>query len=288
MLPLARLWRYTRLLLNIVSAWTCKPILPARKPSLTSKDVTVVIPTLGENKEFAACVKSINACNPAAIIVVTPEKNLNRVRGILEKLSLGNISVLGAKKANKRLQMVQGLKESKSAITIFADDDVFWGTSFITHLLAPFEDRQVGAVGGFTSSSKTSNLNVWEFLGTAYLERWNFEIAATSHMDGGLSCLSGRTAAFRTKIVQDPAFIADFIGEKWIGCISLLSADDDNCMTRWLVNKGWKIAIQTAEEARLTTHVEADSAFLGQCVRWCRTTWRSNFTAMFLDRVIWR
>lgn len=288
MLPLNRLWRYTRLLVNIVSAWTCKPILPARKPAWTNKDVTVVIPTLGENKEFAECVKSINACNPAAITVVTPEQNLSRVRGILEKLSLSNISLLGAKKANKRLQMVQGLKETKSAITIFADDDVFWGTSFITHLLAPFEDSQVGAVGGLTSSFKTSNLNLWEFLGTAYLERWNFEIAATSHMDGGVPCLSGRTAAIRTKIAQDPAFIDDFIGEKWIGCISLLSADDDNCMTRWLVNKGWKIAIQTADEARLTTHVEADSAFLGQCVRWCRTTWRSNFTSMFLDRVIWR
>lgn len=248
----------------------------------------MVIPTLGENKEFLECVKSINACNPAAITVVTPEKNVNRVQNTLEKLSLDKISVLGAKKANKRLQMVQGLKESKTAVTIFADDDVFWGTSFITYLLAPFEDPKVGAVGGFTSSSRTSNLNAWEFLGAAYLERWNFEIAATSNMDGGIPCLSGRTAAIRTKIIQDPAFINEFIGEKWIGRISLISADDDNCITRWLLNKGWKSAIQTADEARLTTAVEPDSAFLGQCVRWCRTTWRSNFTSMFLERVIWR
>jgi cellulose synthase/poly-beta-1,6-N-acetylglucosamine synthase-like glycosyltransferase len=288
MSPIDRLWRYTRLIVNIIAAWTTKPILPPRKPTLTSSDVTVVIPTLGENKEFQECVQTINACNPAAITVVTPEKNVGRVRNTLEKLGLYKVNVLGAKKANKRLQMVQGLKESKTAITIFADDDVFWGTSFITYLLAPFEDPKVGAVGGFTSSSRTENLNGWEFLGTAYLERWNFEIAATSHMDGGIPCLSGRTAAIRTEIVQDPGFIDEFVGEKWIGRISLLSADDDNCITRWLVNRGWKTKIQTAEEARLTTAVEPDSAFLGQCVRWCRTTWRSNFTSMFLDKVIWR
>lgn len=248
----------------------------------------MVIATLGENSEFSECVQSIHACNPAAITVVTPEKNVDQVLNVLGKLALPNISVLGAKMANKRLQMVQGLKESKTAITIFADDDVFWGTSFITYLLAPFEDPKVGAAGGFTSSSRTSNLNAWEFLGTAYLERWNFEIAATSHMDGGIPCLSGRTAAIRTKIIQEPAFIEEFIGETWIGGISLLSADDDNCVTRWLLTHGWKTQIQPADEARLTTSVEADSAFLGQCVRWCRTTWRSNFTSMFLERVIWR
>lgn len=288
MLLIARLWRYTRLIVNIIAAWTSKPIRPASKPTLTSADVTVVIPTLGENKEFSECVQSINACNPAAITIVTPEKNVHRIKNLCEKIGLYKVKVLGAKKANKRLQMVQGLKESKTAVTIFADDDVFWGTSFIKSLLAPFEDPKVGAVGGFTSSSRTSNLNTWEFLGTAYLERWNFEIAATSHMDGGISCLSGRTAAVRTEILQEPEFINEFVGEKWIGRISLLSADDDNCVTRYLVNRGWKTKIQTADEARLTTAVEPDSAFLGQCVRWCRTTWRSNFTSMFLDRVIWR
>lgn len=196
--------------------------------------------------------------------------------------------MLGSEKANKRLQMIQGLKTATTAITIFADDDVFWRPTFLTYILAPFEDSNVGAVGGFTSPYRMPNPNFWEFLGAAYLERWNFEISATSNMDGGVACLSGRTVAVRTKILQKKDFLQEFAHEKWLGMVSLATADDDNCMTRWLVNHGWKIRIQCAEEAKLTTALEEDSIFLGQCVRWSRTTWRSNITSMFVDRNIWR
>ena len=142
--------------------------------------------------------------------------------------------------------------------------------------------------GTFTKPERPSNPNLWDFLGACYLERWNFDIAATSHIDGGIPCLSGRTSAIRTSITQDQKFIDDFGGEKWLGRINLLAADDDNFITRFLVNHGWKIAIQGAPEAALTTTLESDSRFLGQCIRWYRTTWRSNFTSLFIDRVIWR
>lgn len=59
-------------------------------------------------------------------------------------------------------------------------------------------------------------------------------------------------------------------------------------MTRWLVNHNWKVKIQSAPEAQLTTTLESNSKFLEQCVRWYRTTWRSNITSLFVDRVIWR
>lgn len=282
------LWRYTRLIVHIIASWTFRPIRPAVTPTFTNNDVTVVLPTLGTNEDFCRCIMSINACSPKAIIVVTPEKNVARIKNTCNDLGLFDVTVLGAQKANKRLQMIQGLKNSATDITVFADDDVFWRPTFLTYILAPFEDPKVGGAGGFTGPSRPRNPNVWEFLGACYLERWNFEIAATSHMDGGISCLSGRTSVVRTKIVQDPGFLDEFANEKFIGCIPLVAADDDNCITRWMVNHGWKIRIQCAKEAELTTTLEDDSSFLGQCVRWSRTTWRSNFTSMFLDRKIWR
>lgn len=247
----------------------------------------MVLATLGTNEDFSQCILSINACSPKAIIVVTPKKNAVRIKNTCKDLGLFDVTVLGSKKANKRLQMIQGLKGAATAITVFADDDVFWRPTFLTYMLAAFEDPQVGGAGGFTSPSRPRNPNVWEFLGACYLERWNFEIAATSHLDGGISCLSGRTSVVRTKIVQDAEFLDEFANEKFIGRISLVAADDDNCITRWMVNHGWKIRIQCAKEAELTTALEEDSSFLGQCVRWSRTTWRSNFTSMFLDRKIW-
>ena len=183
--------------------------------------------------------------------------------------------------------MVQGLQESNTPITAFADDDVFWPASFLTYILAAFENPKVGAAGGYCSLDRPSKLNYWDFLSMCYLERWNFEVGATAHLDGGILCLSGRTSVVRTHIVQSEEFINDFTTETWLGRISLLSADDDNFITRWLANHGWKIAIQCAEEAKILSTLESGPKYLGQCVRWSRTTWRSYTTSLLVDRTVW-
>ncbi|KAL9130617.1 MAG: hypothetical protein Q9217_001231 [Psora testacea] len=282
------LWRYTRLIVNVLSFWTFKPIRPASSPTFTAKDVTVVIPTLADSEDLPRCLRSIVGCRPEAVIVVTPRCNVARVEKIRESLGLHDITVLGAKRANKRLQMVQGLQESRTAITVFADDDVFWPPTFLTYLLAAFEDPKVGAAGGYTILDRPSDPNYWDFLSACYLERWNFELAATAHIDGGIPCLSGRTFAARTNIVQSEEFIDSFTNEYWLGRVSLLAADDDNFITRWMVNHNWKISIQSAKEAQLTSTLERCPKYLGQCVRWSRTTWRSNITALFVDKTVWR
>lgn len=79
--------------------------------------------------------------------MVTPKNRVNQVRKICDSLKLFDIEILGAAKANKRLQMIQGLEEVRTAMTVFADDDVFWPARFLQYSLAPFEDPQVGASG---------------------------------------------------------------------------------------------------------------------------------------------
>ncbi|KAL8991587.1 MAG: hypothetical protein Q9169_007831 [Polycauliona sp. 2 TL-2023] len=183
--------------------------------------------------------------------------------------------------------MIKGLKHVRTAITIFADDDVFWAPSLLASFLAPFENIRVGAVGGLQTLERKSQPNLWDFLGVIYLERRKFELAATTTMDGGAGCLSGRTFAIRTGIIQNEQFVNEYRGERWLGFLSLMAADDDNFVTRYLVNRGWQIAFQLTKEAELTTTLEGNSKFLAQCVRWRRTTWRSNFTSLFVDGVVW-
>lgn len=142
--------------------------------------------------------------------------------------------------------------------------------------------------GGLQTLERPSNPNFWDFLSAAYLHRRTFEVAATAHIDGGISCLSGRTFGIRTEIVQNQRFIDEFRNEKWLGLFPLVAADDDNFVTRYLVNHGWKIAIQFAKGAKLTTTLENNPKFISQCVRWRRTTWRSNFTSLFIEGVVWR
>ena len=97
--------------------------------------------------------------------------------------------------------------------------------------------------------------------------------------------LSGRTVAYRTKILQDDAFTHGFTHEEWRTC--QLNADDDNFITRWMYSHDWKIAMQYHKEAEVQTTLEDSPKYLNQCLRWVRSNWRSNLTSMFVERHYW-
>ena len=78
------------------------------------------------------------------------------------------------------------------------------------------------------------------------------ETSATTFVDGGMSCISGRTAVYRASILKDPAFQDSFINEKWLGKYRLHSGDD-KFLTRWLVKNSWKMRMQNHKECMLST-----------------------------------
>ena len=135
------------------------------------------------------------------MVIITPEKNLEKIKNIYKKLELDYVMVLDLKKANKCLQIIQGLKISTIAIIIFANNDIFWLHTYLTYIFASFEDPKVGAADRYTSLYRDSKLNIWEFFDTAYFKCWNFKIATISHMDGRIAGFSGQTGAFRTSII---------------------------------------------------------------------------------------
>lgn len=110
---------------------------------------------------------------------------------------------------------------------------------------------------------------------------------ATNNIDGDISCLTGRFGAYRSSISQDPAFREAYLNEYCsFGLVGLLNVDDDNFVTRWMINRGWEIKIQhgkTIEDPSLGQFPK----FLGQYSRWNRTTWRSSPRAL-VERTAWR
>lgn len=174
---------------------------------------------------------------------------------------------------------------------MLCDDHVFWPRNFLPSILAPFEDPNVGCVGTRKRVRRTvSNFSLagfWNLLGCLYLERHNFEIAATNAIDGGVFVISGRTSAHRTEILQPQSFRNGFLNDYILfGLIGPLNADDDNFITRWMVNHGWKLKIQYSEDACIETTLGEYPKFLSQCMRWARTTWRSNPLSL-LSRRTW-
>lgn len=210
---------------------------------------------------------------------------------MVKSLGTTKVKIRSVSYPNKRRQMVRAIPEISTNVTVFADDDVLWPPNILAWMLAPLEDERYGGVGTNQrlrrANAPTFHQRIFGYLNALYLERRNFDCASCMYMDGGLPCLSGRTVAYRSRIIKEDAFIREFTHEEWLGSYRL-NADDDNFMTRWLVSHDMKIGFQYHKEAEVLTTLEDNSNFVKQCLRWSRSNWRSNITSMFCDRHIWR
>ncbi|KAL1975353.1 hypothetical protein VTN31DRAFT_3745 [Thermomyces dupontii] len=289
------LYRYVRLVVNLVAFWTFKPIPIPEEPRLTSKDVTVIIPTLeGCGEELEETIRTILANKPYELLLVTIDANRKKAENMLSTIpaAASKVRLFSVAHPNKRRQMTRAIPEVKTAITVLADDDVSWPRTALPWILAPFDtDERFGGVVTCQrlrrQENPTFSERIWGFLGALYLERRNFDCAATTHVDGGIPCMSGRTVAYRTKILQDPAFTHAFTNEGWWFGKYQLNADDDNFITRWMVSHGWETYMQYHPEVEIKTTLSNNANFLKQCIRWSRSNWRSNLTSMFVERHIW-
>ncbi|KAF2222570.1 polysaccharide synthase Cps1 [Elsinoe ampelina] len=279
-------FRYFRLVVNLISHWTYKSVPIPENPTYTSEDVTVIIPTIdGEGEELRRTIQTCLITQPAEVMIVTVEANIKKALKLAAEINSKKVRVLDVAKANKRRQMCRAIPEVMTRITIFADDDVIWPTTVVPWMLAPFENEKVGAVGTCQRLVRPKQPTLWTFLGSLYLERRNFDCSACLNIDGGLPCLSGRTVAYRTSILQEEQFTFDFTNETWR--TFQLNADDDNFMTRWMFNHGWEIKMQYDKACEVQTTLEDGPTYLKQCLRWVRSNWRSNLTSMFVERQYW-
>jgi cellulose synthase/poly-beta-1,6-N-acetylglucosamine synthase-like glycosyltransferase len=296
-LMLTLLVRYLRLIVGIVVNLTFKAYpIPAFPSYIPSRDVTVVVPTVYKcPSELASCLSRINACGPNSIFVVLLDSNVAKCQQLCRDHGFSNVTVLGVPVLGKRTQMVRALDHISTSIVVWADDDVFWPAHYLENLLAIFENPKVGA-GGTCQRVRRSNgsswlpTNFWNILGISYLERRVFNNLTTNAVDGSLSTLSGRSSAYRTKILKTEEFRKAFTTDRWGNAV--LNSDDDKFLTRYVMANrggpcansggpcasGWEIAIQRA--VFLETTLEESSAFIHQCLRWARARYRGNLTVM--------
>ncbi|KAK8187573.1 putative polysaccharide synthase Cps1 [Phyllosticta capitalensis] len=272
-----------------------RPTPIPEKPTHTNDDVTVILPSIdGDGPELQSTVRSILSCAPAEIILVTIDANVKRANQMVSCMGSAaeqRVKIMSVAQANKRRQMCVAIPEVKTKIIIFADDDVTWGRNLLPWILAPFEHPNMGGVGTNQRVKRNGELRylskayLWQFLGEMYIRRRNFDITACTQLDGGLPCLSGRTVAYRARILQNGDFTHGFQNERWNGYT--LNADDDNFITRWMVSHGYDTTVQYHPEAEVQTTLECNPRYLRQCLRWVRSNWRSNLTTMFVERHTW-
>lgn len=222
-----------------------------------------------------------------------------------------DIQMKDAAVSNKRQQVVKAFEMAETEILVMVDDTAMWHPRFLLATLPAFADEKIGfvgtrkwvkrisyvidpAVGYLESLWKCYWSGFWNAMGGIYLIRHNFEICATNAADGGVFCVSGRSSLIRTSIVNNDTFKQSFLnefvlrfGEHFPGW-GPVTADDDNFITRYVINHSRDIKIQYSEEATMTTVLgKYPLKFPDQCLRWSRSTFRQNPIALFADRTIW-
>ncbi|KIK69474.1 glycosyltransferase family 2 protein [Collybiopsis luxurians FD-317 M1] len=281
-------YRYLWYCIRLSAAFAYRPVpLPENPTYVAEEDVTIIVPTIDAGEEFKEAARSWLVGKPKEILIITEEKMLGPLQDLANAVDPGRIRVLTVPFANKRLQMAHGIKNTTTDIIVFSDDDAIWPPTLLPYVLACFEDQKIGGVG---TSQRVQPVGkkwtVWEILAAFRLSIRNIEIACSTHIDGGLPCLSGRTAAYRTIILRDPEFLYGFTHDYWLGKYQLNSGDD-KFLTRWMVSHGWSTYVQCCKEAELLSTMKPNWRFLKQVLRWTRNTWRSDMRSLFMERYIW-
>ncbi|KAJ3378296.1 hypothetical protein HDU92_007502 [Lobulomyces angularis] len=285
------IYRWLWFIAKLLAYAMYQPVVPLQNPTYTCRrDVTILIPTIDAGEEIKLAIKTWMKSEPYEIIFITIPKikqsliELGRSVDPNEEI----VRVITVPKGNKRKQMVAGVNEVKTALIIFADDDVLWPSTMGEWLIAPFEDPKVGGIGtSQTVLPINKYFTIWEILAAFRISMRNIEITASTKIDGGVCCLSGRTAAYRTQILKDPEFQREFINEFWLGKYHQHSGDD-KFLTRWLYFHSWKTYMQSCPQAELASTFKDNYKFLIQLLRWTRNTWRSDFKSIFVEKKIWR
>jgi len=263
---------------GIPTILSARPKLAQTPPRYSPKDVSVIVPTTAKSlPELTKCLQTIAACSPAAIFIVTSDANTNLLSKHCSDISV-DVTVLGVPVFNKRDQILKAMSLVQTPLCVLADDDICWPPAFLEYLLAIFEDPEVGAGGPRQRVRRNAKPDAWNFLGIGYLERRAWNNVASNLIDGSISTLSGRTAAYRTEILQTEEFSNYFLKER--GGKGKPNSGDDKCLTRYVYSRGWKIVIQPDPRATIETTLEPDGKFLLQCVRWSRAHWRGNIAVM--------
>ena len=193
--------------------------------------------------------------------------------------------------------MVHGIQQVQTPLISLTDDHVFYKDQQTLRVCAgEFDDPRVGLCGTTKTvrrQSPTFNPTLgkfwllwkllqlprmywqlyWNFLGSVYLTRHNYEITATNSLDG-VFVVSARTMVVRTKLVRSPEFVERFMNEQvFLGWIGPLTAGDDNFITRWVLCRGYNVKI--TDKTFIETTLGIFPKFIWQCLRWRRTTFQT-------------
>ena len=266
--------------------WLAKR-LPAQfyRPIENDYDCTATIVTPVYNEDpllFRVAIESWIANRPDRIIAVV---DVTDVACMEIARSYPEIDVIPIDIPGKRPALAAGVDAARTDIVVLVDSDVIWEPDVLRKIKMPFADPQIGGVGTRQHMYPTNGerATVWERIADIYLDiRYADEVPATTRWGRAVSCLSGRTAAYRTRLLQ--SMREAFLNETFLG--TLCMSGDDKRYTCLILQRGYQTWNQL--NARIySTFKPTFGGFVDQRIRWSRNSFRSDLRALWQGWV-WR
>jgi hyaluronan synthase len=266
--------------------WLLKRI-PASfyRPIQNEYDTTATIITPVYNEDpvlFRLAIESWIANKPDRIIAVidTTDTTCMAIAETYPEVDVIPIDIPG-----KRPALAAGVDATTTDIVVLVDSDVIWDADVLKKVKMPFADPKIGGVGTrqsmYPSDGKTAT--IWERMADIYLDiRYSDEVPATTRWGRAVSCLSGRTAAYRTTLLQ--SLREPFLNETFNG-IPCMSGDDKR-YTCLVLQNGFNTWNQLNAQV-YSTFKPNFAGFIKQRVRWSRNSFRSDLRALWQGWV-WR
>jgi cellulose synthase/poly-beta-1,6-N-acetylglucosamine synthase-like glycosyltransferase len=277
--------------IGILGIWRWLMWLAKRIPAMFYRPIendfdctaTIITPVYNEDPVlFRRAIESWIANNPDLIIAVVDvtDTRCMAIAGEYREVRVIPIDIPG-----KRPALAAGVDAATTDLVVLVDSDVIWEPNVLAKLKMPFVDPAIGGVGTRQHMHPTDGQRptLWERIADIYLDiRYADEVPATTRWGRAVSCLSGRTAAYRTHLLQ--SLREPFLNETFNGrpCMS----GDDKRYTCLILQNGYHTWNQL--DARVySTFNPRFKGFIKQRIRWSRNSFRSDLRALWQGWV-WR
>jgi len=277
------LWRWGVWLLKKICASFYRP-LKITNSSHYNPTLSVITPVYNEDaKIFRSALDSWQANNPAEIIAVIDISDESSIKVFLDfARGKPGAKLLVTAKEGKRAALANGIREAKSEIVALVDSDVIWMPDVKEKALIPFRDYKIGGV--VTRQNCIHPKSIWQKITDIMWDLRNVdEWPSQTAMGSALTCLSGRTAFYRRKMLL--TMLDEFENEILLG--RKKEPGDDKCLTRLIQKYGWKSYYQSNAQI-YSTAASNFKTFWKQRVRWSRNSFGSDITALVVERWVWK
>ena len=233
--------------------------------------MSIVVPVYQEDPViFAAAIESWLANRVREVILVIDESD----KVCQEIAARYPVTVVVTSVPGKRDALRRGWNHASTDLVALVDSDTIWAPDVAAEVCKPFADPKIGGVG--TRQSVYGTKGFLARITDMFLDHRYFdENASQSFLGRAVSCLSGRTAIYRRKVLMD--IEEDFMSEMFWG-IHCLSGDDKR-LTTLTLERGYLTYMQRSAEV-WSTFPNTWRVFFRQRLRWARNTWRSDLRAL--------